>query len=284
MAERRLRKYSQGKKARPRPSDRDVMLASPCNFEANYMDLDEGGDQDRQAETPPPPPTPKIKHRFKKLVRMMLTNTLWLKEAAEKEKKERSDGYKTEEGDKLTFNLNQFRSHVQSCGKLSPQAVVILSKPSYLRSEAEVKQVQKIVYRLKCFDRYPLYVKQELSRVIYHDKFGDGRLIIRQGHWGLSFYFIVSGSVIVERSEWDPYTKEHYIQKVGELHAGDSFGELALLHNTRRAASILCQGTSEFLRIDKPDFDEVHISLKETQNQNYQKYSHNNKYLTKTNR
>ncbi|XP_057292624.1 uncharacterized protein LOC130621349 [Hydractinia symbiolongicarpus] len=155
------------------------------------------------------------------------------------------------------FFVLAFRSDIQTCGKLSPQSIEILSKPSSVRTDQEVKLIQKIVYRLKCFDRYPLFVKQELARVIYYDKFEDGRLIIKQGHPGSSFYFIVSGAVIVERIEFDPFINEHYTQVIGELQAGDSFGELALLHNTKRAASILCRGTSEFLRVDKPDFDEV---------------------------
>lgn len=41
------------------------------------------------------------------------------------------------------------------------------------------------------------------------------------------------------------------------MSAGDAFGELALLHNIRRTATIICKADSEFLRVDKPDFDEV---------------------------
>lgn len=48
-----------------------------------------------------------------------------------------------------------------------------------------------------------------------------------------------------------------YCQIVGELYAGDSFGELALLHDIKRAASIICKGPAEFLTVDKPDFDMV---------------------------
>ena len=48
-----------------------------------------------------------------------------------------------------------------------------------------------------------------------------------------------------------------YFQIVGEMFAGDSFGELALLHDIRRAATIICKGAVEFLTIDKPDFDMV---------------------------
>lgn len=41
------------------------------------------------------------------------------------------------------------------------------------------------------------------------------------------------------------------------MSEGDAFGELALLHNIRRTATIICKEDSEFLRVDKPDFDEV---------------------------
>ena len=46
-------------------------------------------------------------------------------------------------------------------------------------------------------------------------------------------------------------------QIVGEMFAGDSFGELALLHGMKRAATIICKGTAEFLTVDKPDFNMV---------------------------
>lgn len=49
------------------------------------------------------------------------------------------------------------------------------------------------------------------------------------------------------------------IQLIGEMEEGDAFGELALLHNIRRPATIICKQDSEFLRVDKPDFDEVRV-------------------------
>lgn len=52
--------------------------------------------------------------------------------------------------------------------------------------------------------------------------------------------------------------KNVIFQIVGEMFAGDSFGELALLHDIKRAATIICKGTAEFLTVDKPDFDMVH--------------------------
>lgn len=40
-------------------------------------------------------------------------------------------------------------------------------------------------------------MKKDLVRVCYYDIVGDGRVIIKQGHVGLSFYFIISGQVEV---------------------------------------------------------------------------------------
>lgn len=56
--------------------------------------------------------------------------------------------------------------------------------------------------------------------------------------------------------------KDVIFQIVGEMFAGDSFGELALLHDIKRAATIICKGTAEFLTIDKPDFDMVRTYFK----------------------
>lgn len=43
------------------------------------------------------------------------------------------------------------------------------------------------------------------------------------------------------------FTGESSIRQMGETYAGSSFGELALLHGTKRAASIRCKGTNQHL-------------------------------------
>lgn len=44
---------------------------------------------------------------------------------------------------------------------------------------------------------------------------------------------------------------------MNEITPGGSFGEMALLSGMRRAASVICVETAEFLRIDKDDFHQV---------------------------
>lgn len=41
--------------------------------------------------------------------------------------------------------------------------------------------VLQVVKKLKCFDRYPMYVKRELAKVLYYDMFEKGRVVIKQG-------------------------------------------------------------------------------------------------------
>lgn len=157
----------------------------------------------------------------------------------------------------LTFNLNAFKPEVQSCGTLNPRVKTILMKPSFNRSEEELAFLHRFTQRLKCFDRYPLYVRKELASVLYYEAFEKGRVVIRQGDSGFNFYFIVSGSVLVEVQEEDPLTGAKHNMVVGELGSGAAFGELALLHDDKRRATIVCKEPAEFLRVDKPDFDMV---------------------------
>lgn len=53
---------------------------------------------------------------------------------------------------------------------------------------------------------------------------------------------------------------EEPLQKVKELRAGDSFGELALMKNQKRLASIVCMEDCHFGVIDKKIFN---LALKE---------------------
>ncbi|XP_020613508.1 cyclic nucleotide-binding domain-containing protein 2-like [Orbicella faveolata] len=153
--------------------------------------------------------------------------------------------------------LIAFKSAVHSSGHLSKKAKFILMKNPWQRKEDEMKLIYSVVDKLKCFNRYTSRIKQELARVVYFQQFGDGRVVVQQGHPGRSMYFIVSGNVLIQVTETDKRTGCSKKQIVGEMFAGDSFGELALLHDIKRAATIICKGTAEFLTVDKPDFNMV---------------------------
>lgn len=157
----------------------------------------------------------------------------------------------------LAFDLHSFYPEVQSCSDLSPRVKMILSKQAWSRTEEELSIVRRFVMKLSCFNRYSTYVRNELARVLYYDAFGRDRVVIRQGDMGFNFYFVISGSVLVKIKEKDPLTGNVHNTVVGELGPGSTFGELALLHDDMRRATIVCKENCEFLKVDKPDFNKI---------------------------
>nr|XP_006823958.1 PREDICTED: cyclic nucleotide-binding domain-containing protein 2-like [Saccoglossus kowalevskii] len=202
-------------------------------------------------------------NRFHVVAKMMKNNVMWSKELNNREKQEESKKsfvvQAPEHGDEktLTFNVNAFQASVQSFRGLTQRAKSLFKINSWNRSDDDANYLYKIIHRQKYFDKYPVIVQKELARVLYYETFESGRKVVQQGQPGLSFYFIVSGTVTLEVGEHDNVTGESHRQITGELGPGSSFGELALLHDSKRTATVICKGDCEFLRVDKQDFDMV---------------------------
>lgn len=54
---------------------------------------------------------------------------------------------------------------------------------SWNRTAEDIEVILQVVKKLKCFDRYPMYLKRELAKVIYYDMFEKGRVVIKQGEY-----------------------------------------------------------------------------------------------------
>ncbi|EDO32940.1 predicted protein, partial [Nematostella vectensis] len=148
---------------------------------------------------------------------------------------------------------------------ISDKAKNLFKKPPWLRTSEDIKVIGGVVDKLKAFKKYSVLERRGLAKVVYYEQFEDGRVVVQQGHKGISsLYFILSGAVLVQVAEEDKTTGKITEHIVGEMFAGDSFGELALLHDIKRTATIICKGRAEFLRLDKPGFDEVRRQLSST--------------------
>lgn len=78
-----------------------------------------------------------------------------------------------------------------------------------------------------------------------------GYEIIKQGTPGDSFYLIASGRVTV----W--VDKGSQRVKAAELRADDYFGEMALISNEPRSASVIADGLTELFVLQRTDFDRI---------------------------
>jgi len=77
----------------------------------------------------------------------------------------------------------------------------------------------------------------KLGSVLEQKKYNDGDIIIKQGEIGNGFYIVQKGTAKVTKSEPG---KDDVV--LGQLKAGDYFGEIALLDNQARGATVTAVG------------------------------------------
>jgi MFS family permease len=90
----------------------------------------------------------------------------------------------------------------------------------------------------------PLTVLEQIAEAAHPARFAAGSPIIRQGDAGDSFYVLAEGSAA---ASVDGHTVRH-------MQAGDSFGEIALLENVPRTATVTAETDAEAYLIDRAAF------------------------------
>ncbi len=82
-------------------------------------------------------------------------------------------------------------------------------------------------------------------------QFEKGEAVIKQGDPGDFFYVIQKGRAKVERSSGDK------IVVLAELHAGDNFGQDALVSDVPRNATVTMTTNGTLMRLSEPDFESL---------------------------
>ena len=105
------------------------------------------------------------------------------------------------------------------------------------------------------FSDFPIYMQRQIARLGIYQEFEPGRVIIRQGHKPHNYYIVVAGAalvIIASKSSSDDLSYKPIVT----LKAGDAFGEMSIINDTNRAATITAVGNKKLglLLIDKKDF------------------------------
>lgn len=97
----------------------------------------------------------------------------------------------------------------------------------------------------------------------------DGQVIIRQGERGHLFYIIVEGIVAITLKQ----SNDGPVVDVGTLGAGKYFGELALIHDAPRAATVAAVGPVKCVSLDAKAFTRLLGSLMDLLKRNMETYA-----------
>ncbi|XP_022082454.1 cyclic nucleotide-binding domain-containing protein 2-like isoform X2 [Acanthaster planci] len=154
--------------------------------------------------------------------------------------------------EKLTFNAGAFKSNYEfTWPKKAKEAV---AKRPEERTESDVQLIGGLMRGLHSFRKYSRAHQQLIARVVRLQKYGRRRVVVRKGHLGYAFYFIFAGAacVTLDEDEESAFVKK----EVTILRKGACFGEIALMKDTRRKATIVCLQDTEFLVVDRDDFFE----------------------------
>ncbi|MBZ3870374.1 Rap guanine nucleotide exchange factor 3 [Sciurus carolinensis] len=127
---------------------------------------------------------------------------------------------------------------------------VALRKPPGQRTDEELDLIFEELLHIKAVAHLSNSVKRELATVLLFEPHSKaGTVLFSQGDKGTSWYIIWKGSVNVVT---------HGKGLVTTLHEGDDFGQLALVNDAPRAATIILrEDNCHFLRVDKQDFNRI---------------------------
>uniref|UniRef100_A0A8C9CPV4 Rap guanine nucleotide exchange factor 3 n=1 Tax=Phocoena sinus TaxID=42100 RepID=A0A8C9CPV4_PHOSS len=127
---------------------------------------------------------------------------------------------------------------------------VALRKPPGQRTDEELDLIFEELLHVKAVAHLSNSVKRELAAVLLFEPHSKaGTVLFSQGDKGTSWYIIWKGSVNVVT---------HGKGLVTTVHEGDDFGQLALVNDAPRAATIILrEDNCHFLRVDKQDFNRI---------------------------
>ncbi|NXW07051.1 RPGF3 factor, partial [Fregetta grallaria] len=136
--------------------------------------------------------------------------------------------------------------------QLGPDALLTMAlrKPPAQRTEDELELIFEELLHIKAVAHLSNSVKRELASVLMFESHQRaGTVLFSQGDKGTSWYIVWKGSVNVVT---------HGKGLVATLHEGDDFGQLALVNDAPRAATIILrEDNCHFLRVDKQDFNHI---------------------------
>eukprot|EP00112_Aurelia_sp_Birch-Aquarium-sp1_P006908 Seg1754.9 transcript_id=Seg1754.9/GoldUCD/mRNA.D3Y31 product="Cyclic nucleotide-binding domain-containing protein 2" protein_id=Seg1754.9/GoldUCD/D3Y31 len=167
-----------------------------------------------------------------------------------------------------TRSVSLTRKSCQSCkafkarhmsGILTTRIKKALRKPFEERVRSDLDAIWDFMEKTKAFVEYPRSFRKGFVKIMQYERHEDGDIVLNDGQFGCSHYFIISGTVVVEVSTKEEAGSAAHLSKpmIYEEMAGNVFGEDVTAGDPNKSAKVRCRGICDFLRIDNDDIEEV---------------------------
>ncbi|EQC35853.1 CAMKK/CAMKK-META protein kinase [Saprolegnia diclina VS20] len=120
------------------------------------------------------------------------------------------------------------------------------------------KPLYDIMIQVQLFANLSQNQQEQVLQALKPIKFKDGQAIVKQGERGERFFMIAKGEAVITKN------MDGKERMITHLYAGHYFGELALIYDDPRTATVRAVGDVELLYLTQKDFQQVgqvHLSL-----------------------
>ncbi|CAH1784075.1 unnamed protein product [Owenia fusiformis] len=149
------------------------------------------------------------------------------------------------------FDPSEYKANKQM--RMSLEAKRILQKPTAERTPEEINYATIALRGVSLIADYPVRMQKKLAQYGQFECYEAKRVLVRSGHPADAFYFLLDGTVVVALLEEDAVraTTACYLSK------GDSFGELAIMNQSKRQSTVLSKTYVELLSISVQTYEKI---------------------------
>lgn len=147
---------------------------------------------------------------------------------------------------------------------LSPlaQAIQVLQEHPNRRKEQQLQSLAAYLADIKFFVELAARVQTDAIKTcckyLTYEAWRKGEVVFRRGDPGTKFFILLSGCAGIyvrpTAASSDLADRSTDLQEVKEVHPGETFGELALITNASRAATVQCKSDCHFAVLEKKDY------------------------------
>lgn len=117
------------------------------------------------------------------------------------------------------------------------------AQPKLQRTEDRVELHDQLA-QVPLLAGLPDKVRRRLAEIGKRRRYAPGQTIIQEGEGGIAFYIVLGGTARVEQRG----------ERIGQVGAGDFFGELALIEEHPRSATLVAEEETECLGFTRWEF------------------------------